>query len=188
MNATLNPAMAILGIFTVLSACGVIFSTKTLNSALCLVLTFFLIAGHYTLIHADFIAALQILVYAGAIMVLIVFVIMLLGLNEKVEKSRSLISLFLSIVFTAAFIGMLAYAVDNPGVFPVLNNLQTASVANFSGSPESVSAVLFSKFLYSFEIVSLLLLSAIVAAVVLAYDPKRELPKGRGLKAKRSEG
>lgn len=176
--------MLIFGILTVATACGVVFSPKSLNSALFLVLTFFLIAAHYALIGADFIAVLQVLVYAGAIMVLVIFVIMLLGLKEEGEKKRFDVTAIGSFVVCASFAVLLFYMARHPEHFPPNLNQSAPQV---SGSPEAVGERLFTKYLYPFEIVSLLLLGAIVGAVVLVYDPKRPLSKGRGLKAKQVE-
>lgn len=174
-------AMLIFGVLTVLAGAGVVFSQKTLNSALCLVLTLFLVAVHYALVGADFLAVLQVMVYAGAIMVLVIFVIMLLGLNEKGEKGRLGLSAFLSSLTAAVFIAILIYATKFPSILP---EYISDKAEKFVGTPEVIGSVLFTKFLYPFEVVSLLLLAAIIAAVVLTYEPKRALPAGRGLKAK----
>lgn len=176
-------AMLIFGVLTVLAAAGVVFSQKSINSALCLVLTLFLIAVHYALLGADFVAVLQVMIYAGAIMVLVIFVIMLLGLNEKGEKGRLGLTAFLSALTAGVFIALLMYTTKFPSLLP---EHVSSTAEKFSGSPQAVGAVLFTKFLYPFEIVSLLLLAAIIAAVVLTYEPKRALPQGRGLKAKQS--
>ncbi len=175
-------AMLLFGLLTVLAACGVVFSRKTLNSALWLVVTLFLFAVHYALIGADFIAALQVLVYAGAIMVLVIFVIMLLGLNESGESRNVSFSGFIGVCVSAAFVGLLIWMVRHPGVFTLPD-----STVPVSGSPQAVGYALFTRFLFPFEVTSLLLLAAIIGAVVLAYEPKRPLTQGRGLKAKRSE-
>lgn len=179
-------AMFLFGVLTVLAACGVVFSTKTVHSALFLVTTLFLIAVHYVLIGAEFIAALQVLVYAGAIMVLVIFVIMLLGLNEQGgERQRLDVRTYAAVIVTGAFVGMLLFMVQNPGVIPLAGDKAPATV---SGTAHEVGDALFTRFLYPFEITSLLLLAGIIGATVLAYEAKRELPAGRGLKAKRTGG
>lgn len=170
----------IFGILTVISASGVIFARRPLNSALCLIATLFLVAVHYALLGAQFVATLQILVYAGAIMVLVIFVIMLLGLEEENTKVSSIVYLFFATAVTAIFIAVVVYA--------SLNFLDFSSpdvlTAQFSGTVEEVGRILFVKMIYPFEIVSVLLLVAILGAVTLAQDKKRTLPKGRGLRAK----
>jgi len=178
----MTAAMLLFGLFTLLAACGVVFSRKTLHCALWLVVTLFLFAVHYALIGADFLAALQVLVYAGAIMVLVIFVIMLLGLNEQGEARDVNISGFVAVCVAGVFVGLLTWMVRHPGVF-----VRPDSAITVSGTPQAVGYALFTKFLYPFEVTSLLLLAAIIGAVILAYEPKRPLPPGRGLKAKRSE-
>ena len=179
----MTTAMFIFGVLTVLSACGVVFSVKSLHCALWLVVTLFLVAVHFALIGADFIAALQILVYAGAIMVLVIFVIMLLGLNEQGEPRRFDVSTYLAVVVTGTFVGLLMFMVKHPASFGAFPDLPSAPVA---GDPASVGYVLFTRFLYPFEVTSVLLLAAIIGATVVAYEPKRPLPPGRGLKAKQT--
>ena len=176
-------AMFIFGLLTVLAGCGVVFSTKTLNCALWLIVTLFLVAVHFALIGADFLAALQVMVYAGAIMVLVVFVIMLLGLNETGERGKLGLSAYLAVATSGAFIGLLMWMLQFPKIFG-----RDDAAAVVSGSPEAVGYALFTRFLYPFEVTSLLLLAAVIGAVVLAYEPKRPLTKGRGLKAKQTVG
>jgi NADH-quinone oxidoreductase subunit J len=174
--------MFLFGVLTVLAACGVVFSVKTLHSALWLVATLFLVAIHYALIGADFLAALQIMVYAGAIMVLVIFVIMLLGLNETAgDTGRLRLSAYASVVVTGVFVGMLLFMVGSPDSLPLAAE---GIAAGPIGTPQAVGNALFTKFLYPFEVTSLLLLGAIIGAVVLSHEPKRPLPPGRGLKAK----
>lgn len=175
--------MLVFGILTVLSSCGVVFSVKTLNCALWLIVTLFLMAVHYAFMGADFLAALQILVYAGAIMVLVIFVIMLLGLNERgEERGRAGLSSYLAVTVSGAFVGLLMFMTKNPGVLGSF-----AEDGNpVAGTPEAVGHALFTDFLYPFEITSVLLLAAIIGAVIIAYEPKRPLRAGRGLKAKQS--
>src|ERR1700739_1290822 len=80
----------ILGLFAVLSALMVVFTKNPVHSVLYLVLTFFAITGEYILLNAQFIAIVNIIVYAGAIMVLFLFVIMLLNLNKETEPHKNI--------------------------------------------------------------------------------------------------
>ena len=73
---------------TLFAALGVVFSKNPVYSVLCLILTFFSLSGHYILLNAQFVAAVNIIVYAGAIMVLFLFVIMFLNLNEDTEQTQ----------------------------------------------------------------------------------------------------
>ncbi len=171
-------AASLFGILTVVSACGVVFSRKPLNSALCLVVTLFLVAVHFALLDAPFLAAIQVLVYAGAIMVLVIFVIMLLGVEAEMKHSRLNFG-NIGLVVAVCFFLWVVYGVVNNG-FMVPTTPQTVVV----GTTETIGSVLFTKYLVSFELAGVLLLAAIIGAVVLAHDEKRALKAGRGLKAK----
>lgn len=176
-------AMLIFGVLTVLAASAVVFATKPLNSALYLVLTLFLVAVHFALLGADFIAAMQVLIYAGAIMVLVIFVIMLLGLDSPLVRPKSItqlgFSFFTAGLFVVTVFGVVKYSPE----LHVLGGPLSKSNPFPSGSVEAVGAVLFTKYIFPFELASLLLLAAIIGAVLLASEKKRPLDKGRGLKA-----
>jgi NADH-quinone oxidoreductase subunit J len=172
----------ILGVLTVLCSIGVVCSKKPLNSALFLVMTLFLVAAHFAVQQAHFLAAVQVLVYAGAIMVLVVFVIMLLGLDsDEVGNSHWLFRLSASAA-VAGFLAILALVVKLGGA----NVFDKVIVDAGFGETKMLGEVLFTKFLFPFELISVLLLSAIIGSVVLAKEAKRGLPKGRGLKAKQT--
>ena len=79
----------VLSIISIISALGVILSKNPVTSVLCLIVTFFTIAGHYIMLNAQFLAVVHIIVYAGAIMVLFLFVIMLMNLNAEIEPQKS---------------------------------------------------------------------------------------------------
>ena len=81
----------ILSSLTILCAAGVIFSRSPINSILFLILTFFCISGHYIMMNAQFLAIVNIIVYAGAIMVLFLFVVMLMNLNSDTEPQKSMV-------------------------------------------------------------------------------------------------
>ena len=181
----MTPAMFIFGLLTILASLGVVFSRKTLYSALWLVVTFFLVGIHYGLLQAHFLANLQILVYAGAIMVLVVFVILLLGLDEK-ESGQLRFPAYISATLVGAFLAMLLLTiVPNIGSDAFL--APEAKGSGLSGTPQELGQALLSTYFLPFEMVSILLLGGIIEAVVLAYEPKRALMPGRGLKAKRAQ-
>src|ERR1700746_1215652 len=90
----------ILSFLAIMFALMVVFTRNPVNSVLYLVMTFFCIAGHYLLLNAQFLAVVHIVVYAGAIMVLFFFIIMLMNLNEETEPQKTLVSKFI-----AGFIG-----------------------------------------------------------------------------------
>lgn len=156
---------SILSFGAVVSALLMVTNKKPVSAAMNLIFTMFCLAGIYVLLDAHLMAALQIIVYAGAIMVLFLFVIMLLNIQEKEgELTGSKMALqFLSIVVVGFIFIMIANLakVDTPPVQP-------ADVMNAFGTVKSVGRLLFTDFLLPFEIASVLLLAAIVGAVILA--------------------
>ena len=154
----------VLAFLLVVASLMVVFQRKVVHSALSLVAALFLIALFFIMLHAPMVGVLQILVYAGAIMVLFLFVIMLLS-PVALEPRRGLWWGFGTVA--AVILGGLLVAIMT-GNEPAEN--PTAATALF-GSPEALAKSLFSDFVLPFEIASILLLVAIVGAVVLA---KRE--------------
>lgn len=156
-------AFAILAILAVASALVVITHRNPVICALALAFNLVAIAGLYLVLDAQFVAMLQVIVYAGAIMVLILFVIMLLNLQAEARPRPSgVFQRWLAPVGTAAFVGLLARAIaleapPAPGAPP----------PGF-GTAASVGQELFTRFYYPFEVVSLLLVVAMVGAVLLA--------------------
>ena len=135
-------------------------------SALFLILNFFCLAGFYLILHAQFIAVIQIIVYAGAIMVLFLFVIMLLNLGDE----RSLRDGFSvkKVIATGLGVGVLlelVYIILNAsGSLPAQRGPSSLEI----GTVEYIGSKLFTVFLLPFEVTSLLLTAAIVGAVLLA--------------------
>jgi NADH-quinone oxidoreductase subunit J len=152
----------ILGFFAVLSALMVVFSKNPVHSVLYLVLTFFAIAGEYVLLNAQFIAIVNVIVYAGAIMVLFLFVIMLLNLNKETEPHKAQGMKFGAVVtgglLLMVFVGTLK-GVDTLTQTPLDNNM---------GLIENLGNVLFKQFLLPFEVSAVLFLAAMVGAVMLS--------------------
>lgn len=182
---SMTVAMIVFAVLLVASAAGVVFSDKPLHSALFLVLTLFLSAVHYALLGAEFMAILQVLVYAGAIMVLVVFVIMLLGVDDSGEGHRLRRFALLYALSVGALGATLCFVVVGRGSILAPGAKQPA--AGF-GSVASIGEQLFTRYLLPFELASVLLLAAIIGAVLLSVSPKRPLPKGRGLRAKQNLG
>ena len=158
---------AIFATFTVVTALGVIVSRNPVYAAMNLVGTFFFLAGIYVLLSAHLIAFMQILVYAGAVMVLFLFVIMLLslGAEERREENRRTIQ-YVGVLGGMALFAVLAAAIARI-VDPVMPAL--ADAERF-GTVKAVGQVLYTDFLLPFEVTSLLLLVAIVGAVVVAKE------------------
>lgn len=186
-------AMLVFGVLTIASAIGVVAFPKPLHSALSLVATLFFVAVHFLLLGAEFLATLQILVYAGAIMILVVFVIMLLGLDVQSKNNFSGINSMLALLFCLFFSVLTIFIVTNDKKLVAEGKSYTAvfsesvvqkELSKEDATVEKVGELLFSKYLYPFEVASILLLVAIIGAVVLAQEKKRGIPKGHGLKAK----
>jgi len=164
-----------LALIAILTALGLLLSKNTIYAALYLVLNFFTIAIFFLLLHGPFIAMAQITVYAGAIMVLFLFVIMLLGTKE-LEKSKALpwqrpVAILLGVILLVEAGYILFFRTA-----PAQN---AASLAKDFGSPTGIGNLLFQNYLLPFEITSVLLLVAMVGAIILAHKEKtnKEQPK-----------
>ena len=148
----------VLAVVTIGAALMVVFSRNPVSSILYLVLAFFSLAAFYVVLGAQFIAAVQIIVYAGAIMVLFLFVVMLLNLNQIDEGGGGYLKT-LGIVTGGVLVVILITA------FSKFSG--TLTPATEMTLTQTLGEVLFTKYLIPFEIASVLLLVAIVGAVVL---------------------
>lgn len=157
----------ILSILTVTSALVVVFSKHPMYSVLSLVVCFFTIAGHYILLNAQFLAITHIIVYAGAIMVLFLFVVMLLNLNRESEPHKSSKLKFAATIAAGMLFITLIAALKTTTLEPF--SLPPAST---NGMVQHVGQRLFTDYLLPFEISSILFLSAMIGAVVLAKKEK----------------
>lgn len=153
-----------LGGTAIFAAVGMVVSRQPTMSALFLILNMFCLAGLYAQLDAHLIAALQILVYAGAIMVLVMFVIMLLNLREK----RGLISRHQA-ASQVVGIGLLAIVMTKVVSLVSVDKIPVVkeAVEGFGGV-KAIGRILFTEYLLPFEIASVLLLAAIIGAVILA--------------------
>lgn len=150
----------------VVSGVLVVTCKNPVNSALALVNTFFCLATFYVMLEAPFMAAIQVMVYAGAIMVLIIFVIMLLNLGTvTARKVRHSVA---GGAMMAVLIGVQALYFLNRGEASGQTGDYGKMIASAGGHTEAIGRALFTDFLLPFEITSILLLVAIVGAVVLA--------------------
>lgn len=153
----------LLALGSILSALLVITTPSPIASALYLVVTFFCIAGFYVLLAAPLLAAIQIIVYAGAVLVLVLFVIMLLNL-KRIEEKISRGWKTAGIVVTILLLGISFAAIAASTAVLVLG---TASLPLGFGKVATLGSLLFTQYLYPFEVVSVLLLLAIVGAVAI---------------------
>jgi len=156
---------AILAIMAVVSAVMVVTRKSPITAAMFLVMHFLSLGGLYLTLHAQFMAAIQVLVYAGAIMVLVVFVIMLLNLgNEESLGQRITSRESLGVVISMFLGGTLIYAITRT-THPTSVAANESALTN--GTIEGVGKALFTTYVFPFEMVSLVLLAAAVGAVVL---------------------
>jgi NADH-quinone oxidoreductase subunit J len=136
-----------------------------INSALSLIAVMAALAGEYLLLGAEFVAAVQVIVYAGAIMVLFVFVIMLLNAGEEEETKGSRIAVLFGVP------GMLIASVLMAWVVLRHSGTKAVAIGALVGHPTDIAQLLFHDFLLPFEVTSVLILIAIMGAVVLASKP-----------------
>jgi NADH-quinone oxidoreductase subunit J len=156
----------IFGAICVAGAVNLIAQTHPINSALSLVVVMGSLAAEYLLLGAEFVAAVQVIVYAGAIMVLFVFVIMLLNAGEEEHTKGSRVALLIGIpgmLIGGALLGWVL--LEHSGTRPV-------EVGSLPGPPRIIGWLLFHDFLLPFEVTSILVLIAIMGAVVLAARPE----------------
>jgi NADH-quinone oxidoreductase subunit J len=151
-----------LSFVAVLSALLVVFSKNPVYSVLYLIITFFCIAGHYVLLNAQFLAVVHFIVYAGAIMVLFLYVIMLLNLNEEAEPHKSTI-LKISATICAGLL-MIVLIGSIKGTEQMIHQQTTDSTI---GLVKNLGTIMLTDFLLPFEVTSILLLVAMVGAVML---------------------
>lgn len=164
--------IAFLSIFFALMT---IFTKNPVHSVMYLVITFFTFTVHYILLNAQFLAVVNFIVYMGAIMVLFLFVLMLLNLNEDTEPMKSHFVKFMGVI------AGLCLVVTFLGAFRVLQTDNEMVYGNHDiGLVENLGKVLFEEFLVPFEISSILLLTAMVGAVLLAKNEKKIIEKQNG--------
>jgi len=162
---------SILAIAAIATGVSVIINRNPVASAMSLILHFFALAGLYLTLNAQFLAAIQILVYAGAIMVLVVFVVMLLNLGKEsalTEQFNPRTGIAVSMGFV--LIAQLAIVFFGQPT----GYTQLSDKATHNGTAEAVGTVLFSEYLFPFEAISLLLLVAIVGSILLAKKQQKE--------------
>src|SRR5579872_1845900 len=161
------------GLICVAGAVNLVAQTHPINSALSLVVVMGSLAVEYLLLGAEFVAAVQVIVYAGAIMVLFVFVIMLLNAGEEEHTRGSHIAWLLGVP------GLLIGGVMIAWVLLLRSGTRSVEVGALPGPPKIIGWLLFHDFLLPFEVTSILVLIAIMGAVVLAAKPVAAPPGGK---------
>jgi NADH-quinone oxidoreductase subunit J len=150
------------------SAIMVLISRKPIHSLLYLILCFFAIAGHYLMLNAQFLAVVHIIVYAGAIMVLFLFTLMLLNLNISAELKKSRLARIVAVI-SGGFLLLTLIAVING--FGAQTQLQPTTQI---GIARNIGQVLFNQYMFPFEAASLLFLTAMVGAVMMVKSEKEK--------------
>jgi len=154
---------------SVFGALGVLFLKNPIHCALSLVGTFFCLGSIYVMLNAEFVAVIQVLIYAGAIMVLFLFVLMLLSPRDtEMSSNKWTAGKFLAVLLSLGIFVQIAYLftgnelkLGNKGEYPI-------EVVEEIGSIALIGRLLFTDYILSFEIIVILLLVAVIGAVVIA--------------------
>lgn len=157
----------VLAALAVLGALSLIFQKHPIHSALSLIVVMVALAGLYLLMGAEFVAAVQIIVYGGAIMVLFIFVIMLLNAGEEERTDFSKLAKFAGLPLAVALTGVIAAAIAHS--HEAVTGAPAVATVSDTGK---LSNMLFQDFVYPFELTSFLILVAILGAIVLAQREK----------------
>ena len=142
----------------------VLISKNPVHSVLWLIVVFFAISGHYILLNAQFLAIVNLIVYAGAIMVLFLFVIMLMNLNNSNEPQRNSLVRLAGVVAGGLLLVVMISAVRSAGE---ITNSQATMNEGDIGLIQNLGKILFTQYVVPFELSSVLFLSAMVGAVVI---------------------
>lgn len=163
----------ILSILSISAGFMMLKSRNPVHSVLWLIFLFFTISGHYLMLNAQFLAIVNLIVYAGAIMVLFLFVVMLMNLNAETEPMKNYRLQLVGVLAGGSLLLVLISA-----VLKLDMNQPVLMMSGDDGLIKTLGKTLFSKYVLPFEISSVLFLSAIVGAMVLAKrDSKINMPK-----------
>ncbi len=171
---------------TLLSSFLVVFQRNSFYSALFLILTFIAMAGLYLMLGAEFIALIQILVYAGAIMVLFLFVIMFLNLDKEkrewitTQKKQKYFSFVVVAILVATIITGISASLFYSHVQAGPQGGFASKTTTQSNNTAAISSLLFTDYLLPFEITSILLLVAMTGVVYLSKRSKKKAPDPSG--------
>jgi len=153
----------ILSVVALFSALMVITSKNPMHSVIWLIIVFFAISGHYLLLNAQFLAIVNIIVYAGAIMVLFLYVLMLMDLKKETEPKKNRWLKLAGAVAGGSLLLVLIAALKKADLANQFAETRTGDI----GLIENLGKVLFNEYVVPFEISSILFLSAMVGAVVI---------------------
>jgi len=158
----------LLAIICIGAVLGMIISKDQAYNALFLIVAFVSMGGLFALLDAPFIAAVQIIIYAGAIMILFIFVVMMINLKKGVEPEKKKWTLYFAVVVAAVLVVELILTLKG-----ALEPVGSAALENL-GNPTDLGRLLFTKYLYPFEITSILIIAALVGAIVLVKKRDKE--------------
>jgi NADH-quinone oxidoreductase subunit J len=148
------------------SVLGMIISKNQAYNALFLIVAFASLGGLFGLLEAPFIAVVQIIIYAGAIMVLFIFVIMMINIRTGIPPEKKKWTLYLSLGLAVVLIIELIVTIKAAFTLPV-------STETLEAGPVSLGRLLFTKYIYPFEITSILIIAALVGAIVLVKKKEK---------------
>ena len=157
-----------LSFIAIFCALKVVLSKNPVHSVLYLIITFFAIGCHYLILNAQFLAAVHVIVYAGAIMVLFLYVIMMLNLNKESEPHKSTFLKFAATITGGLLLTILVSSIKGAEQIAVTSPLKTDV-----GLIKNLGQMLFKEYLLPFEISSILFLSAMVGAVMLGKNESK---------------
>jgi NADH-quinone oxidoreductase subunit J len=167
-------AFWVLGVLAVIGAFGVVFAVNAVYSALFLAMTMIILAVFYMIQDAVFLGVVQVVVYTGAVMMLFLFVLMLIGVDSAESLKETLRGQRVAAVLSGFGFGVLLIA--------AIGNVSTGSfvgltTANAEGNVEGLAALIFSRYLWAFELTSALLITAAIGAMILAHKERFERRK-----------
>ena len=178
MNLT-TLVFILLSVMAVGSAIMMLVSRSPVHSVLWLIVVFFTISGHYILLNAQFLAIVNIIVYAGAIMVLFLFVVMLMNLNAESEPpQKNRLIAYSGTIAGCCILLVLVAALKETAVSTQMVQMGTGDI----GLIKNLGMALFTDYVFPFEISSVLFLSAMIGAVVISKKEAPEVVPGNEIK------
>jgi NADH-quinone oxidoreductase subunit J len=157
-----NVAFAVLAVIMICSAVFMITFTRIVHMVMSLALVFLSLAGMYVLLEAEFVAFVQVLIYGGAVSILMIFGIMMTRHDEEEQPKQPL---FQALLFTGsvALFGIIFYVIQNTNFTPSANELNTGA-----DNTKAIGELLYTEHVIPFELISVLLTVAFIGAIVLA--------------------
>jgi NADH-quinone oxidoreductase subunit J len=173
----------LLALVSIVCASGIVVATNPVHSAIFLILTLFNTSGIFIMLGAEFLAAVQVIVYAGAVLLLILFVLMLVDPDDIPEfHSGRPIQRAVAILLGVILLLEVGIAILTRTIVGQAGNANAMTIEFLGGNVQAMGNVLYSNFLLAFEVVSLVLLVGVIGAIVLA------LPERLGEKMRRRRG